>query len=276
MPPEPNIAPEIAFLIDFNLHRVPAALGLPIPTAAGAAMVGVSEAEFNAYAATVAAEVENAARDLLTQPSVALALSKLSGKVMTVGDSITAYRRSYAELLGALFRLHKPTAELVNVAQSGYTSTHGLEITYTQFIAQQPDWAFIMFGANDCKRFGVSGKTLVSLDEYRANMTGMVTAFRQYTKARIVLLTPPPIVEATTGANPDYGAVYMMWQNSDLAACAAVVRDIAAQHGALLVDLFAAFTAAPDPALYLPDGLHPNFDGQKMMLAQVVKTLGGV
>ncbi len=52
------IAPEAAFAIDFNLHWVPAALGLEVQPASAAQMIGVTEQQFVAYAGQVQAEVE--------------------------------------------------------------------------------------------------------------------------------------------------------------------------------------------------------------------------
>ena len=53
---------------------------------------------------------------------------------MMVGDSITTYRYGYARLFATLLTLVRPddTIQILNVAQSGFTSIHGLELTYTQ------------------------------------------------------------------------------------------------------------------------------------------------
>jgi lysophospholipase L1-like esterase len=39
------------------------------------------------------------------------------------------------------------------------------------------------------------------------------------------------------------------------------------------VDTFAAFGQRPDPTLYLPDGLHPNFAGEQLILREVLRAL---
>ncbi len=69
---------------------------------------------------------------------------------MSIGDSITTYRQSYARLLESMI------ASLPGKVQRGAIGLrqHGLENVFTQFLAHQPDWVSIMFGANDCKRFG--------------------------------------------------------------------------------------------------------------------------
>jgi lysophospholipase L1-like esterase len=281
MSTEVELGPEITFLIDFNLHWVPAALGLDVPPAAAAAMFNITEAEFLAYASQVEAEVNRIAASFLTQPDLAQIIDGWSiptgGKVMAIGDSITTYRYSYARLLAAMLAQHRPAdkIQVVNVAQSGYTSTHGLENTYTQFLAQQPDWVFIMFGVNDCKKFGSPpAKTLVSIEEYRANLAGMVKGFVRHTSARPVLLTPAPVVEDLVNENPDFAAMRMIWDNADIGTCAAAIHDLARQHQLPVVDLFDAFGSSPQPALYLADGLHPNALGQQLILKQVLQEVG--
>ncbi len=274
------LPPETTFLIDFNLHWVPAALGLNVPPEAAAAMLGITPAAFLDYVSQAEAEVKRTAEELLAQPALQTALDRWSirpgGVVLAVGDSITTYRYSYARLLEAMTSLRRPEADIrfVNVAQSGYTSTHGLENVYTQFLAHQPDAVLIKFGVNDCKQFGgPQAKTLVSPDEYRANLAGMVEAFLQHTPARPILLTPTPVVESITNHLPEFAAMRMTWSNAHLQACAEVVKNLAGRHGLPLVDLMSAFTLQPDPALYLPDGLHPNPAGQRLILEQLLHSL---
>ena len=194
---------------------------------------------------------------------------------MAVGDSITTYRYSYARLLAALLALHRPDdgIQFVNVAQSGYTSTHGLENSYTQFLALQPDWVFIKFGVNDCKRFGgEQAKTLVSLEEYRANMTAMVQAFLEHSRARPVLLTPAPVIEDVVNNNPDFQAMRMTWSNADIQARADFLQNLAAQYDLPFVDLTKIFGYDPDATLYVADGLHPGPAGQQLILEAVLQT----
>jgi lysophospholipase L1-like esterase len=51
------------------------------------------------------------------------------------------------------------------------------------------------------------------------------------------------------------------------------MRAIAREFDCPCVDLVSAFGMTPDPALYLPDGLHPNFEGQQLILREVLSTL---
>jgi acyl-CoA thioesterase-1 len=277
-----QLPPETTFLIDFNLHWVPAALGLEVSPAAAAAMMEITEAEFMAYATAAEAEVKRTAAGLLDKAELRQAVDQLAipagGTVMAVGDSITTYRYSYARLLAAMVAIRRPDDDIrfLNVAQSGYTSTHGLENTFTQFLDHQPDWVFIKFGVNDCKLFGgPEAKTLVSLEEYRANMAGIVKAFLNHTPARPVLMTPAPVVEDVVNNNPDFQAMRMTWSNGDIQARADALRELADQQKLPFVDLMVLFGPTPDPALYVADGLHPGPAGQVLILEAVLRTLSG-
>lgn len=273
------MAPETAFQIDFNIAQVPAALGLPIPPRAAASMLGITEQEFLAYCDSVALEVRETARRLLDDAEIAHTIAQWKiargANILALGDSITTYRYGYIELLRALLALARPDDQIsvLNVAQSGYTSTHAREVTFTQFLAFKPDWLFVMYGVNDCKQFGgTNARTLVSLREYAENMRAVAQAFREQ-NARVVLLTPTPVVEATTNTLPEFAAMQMTWDNRNLAACADVVRAIGRDFSAPCVDLFNAFGMNPDPKLFLPDGLHPNFAGQQLILREVLRAL---
>jgi len=277
-----ELTDETRFLIDFNLHQVPAALGLDIPPLAAASMTGIGESEFNDYVASVQTEVRHVAASLLDEPGFADAIRALSvpanGTMMAVGDSITTYRYGYARVLEAMVALARPEdgIRFLNVAQSGYQSAHGLENVYSQFLAQDPDWVCIMFGVNDCKLFGDRPtRTLISAEEYRSNMTAIVEAFLSHTKARPVLMSPTPVVEDVAGANADFAAMRMTWRNSDIRARAAVVQDIAHQYGLVFVDLYHAFGDRPDPGLYLEDGLHPGRPGHRLIIGALLGVKAG-
>lgn len=271
----PPLSDDAQFLVNFNVQDVAISAGLDISVEAGADILGLAVADMAAYIAEVDEAVASTAIDLLkTDASIQAMVRELSQykRVLTIGDSITTYRYSYARLLKHLL----PNSDVINQGYSGYTSNHGLELTHTRFVQLQPDVVFIKYGVNDCKRFGgADGRTLVSLDEYRGNLTGIIQAFQRYTSARVVLLTPTPVIEPITDANPVYQDMYMTWTNDDLGAFANAVRELSAAHNTGYVDLFTLFGTEPDPSMYVEDGLHPNFAGQQAMLRAIAAALGG-
>ncbi len=280
-----EISAESAFQIDFNFQQVPSALGVNVPSEAAAAMLNISVEQFDGYTEQAFAECTRVAQELVEKSGTKSAIRKLkkAGKgefstIMTVGDSITTYRYGYAEILRALVGLVEPdkTASFFNHGRSGYTSTHGLEHTFTLYLAQQPDWVFLKYGANDTKRFGGdSSKLLVSIEEYTANFALMVEAYVKI-GAQVVLITPTPVVESIVNTNLEYQAMQMTWDNADIQACANALKKIAKKHSVPLVDMVSLFTTKPHPGLYCPDGLHPGPAGHLQIIQEVLKAINSV
>lgn len=283
MPDNSPLADDIAYQIDFNFHQVPSALAVEIPDEAAALMLKLSAEQFKRYADFANVEVHKVAADLAQQPDCAAAIRRIKNThtnpvsaVLTVGDSITTYRYGYAELLGAMLAQVDPQTgfTFMNVGRSGYTSTHGLEHTFTQYLQTNPDWVVIKYGVNDTKCFGgTDAKTLVSLDEYRANLDAIVGGFCQHTRAHVLLMTPTPVLENVVNNNPEFIAYHMTWRNADIEKFGSVAQEIAGKHGVGFVDLFSIFTATPDPALLLSDGLHPSLAGQQRMLEVLLRAV---
>lgn len=277
-----DISAESAFQIDFNFQQVPSALGVNIPPEAAAAMLNITVEQFNDYSEQAFAECTRVAQELLEKPGTRMAIHKLKkprkdafNTIMTVGDSITTYRYGYAEILRALVGLvdQEQHAVFFNHGRSGYTSTHGLEHTFTLYLAQRPDWVFLKYGANDTKRFGSdSSKLLVSLEEYTGNFALMVEAYVRI-GARVVLITPTPVVESIVNTSLEYQAMQMTWDNTDIQACSKALKKIAKKHSIPLVDMVELFTTKPDPGLYCPDGLHPGPAGHQIIIEQVIKAV---
>jgi lysophospholipase L1-like esterase len=277
-----EISPENAFVIDFNFQQVISAMGIDVSPEAAALLLNIPLEVFSAYTEQAFADCTRVAHALLDKPGTAEAIRKLKtprrgavSTVMTVGDSITTYRYGYAEIIRALLGLVEPqqAVNFFNHGRSGYTSTHGLEHTFTIYLAQKPDWVFLKYGANDTKFFGgKGGKLLVSLDEYMANFSLMVDAYIK-SGARLVLMTPTPVVEQIVNGNPEFEAMQMTWANTDIQACGEALKGIANKHGVPLIDLVALFGMQPDPALYCPDGLHPGPAGHRIIIEQVLKAI---
>jgi lysophospholipase L1-like esterase len=91
--------------------------------------------------------------------------------------------------------------------------------------------------------------------------------------ARWLWVTPPTAIEEQIEADWFLGPFEMRWRNRDLAAAAQAMAEVAAQGGEPIVDLQTLFGLPPDPALLLPDGLHPSLAGQIEITRAVVETL---
>ncbi len=282
MTDQSQLTAENQYQLDFNFQQVPSALAVDISAEAAAAMLKISTAQFIGYTEAAYADCKRVAQELLALPTTASAIKKLAtprsgavGTILAVGDSITTYRYGYAEILRALLELEAVEQPVLffNHGRSGYTSTHGLEQVYTQYMVQKPDWVFLKYGVNDTKRFGgAAGKLLVSIQEYTANMARIVSAFKS-SGARLILLTPTPVVESIVNNTPDFQAMTMTWDNRDIQACGEALKAIGTAEGVPVIDLMSIFTLNPDPALLLPDGLHPGPSGHRIIIEKLLKTI---
>jgi lysophospholipase L1-like esterase len=266
------------FLIDFRLDQMPALMGLNIPDDVAAEMLGIPSDEFNSEVQKVVSEMQGAAQQLLAEPDVAYALASWelapATSLLFVGDSITALRKSYAEIFNVMLQRARSDVHLTvnNLAQSGFTSAAALQDTYTAYLIKNPDWVFILLGTNDAQHVeGIGGRTLVSLNEYRDNLRAIVNAFQQHTRARIIQITPPPLIEKT--ANATYGGLKIAYSNATVSQYADTARALARELSIPCVDLFEVFGANADLSKFGPDGLHPNLAGQMEIVRALSKTV---
>lgn len=271
-----DLPPGVRTAIEFKTYEVPAELGIAMPAQAASCVLNIEMAQYNAHLAQLESALEADAARLAAEPDVAAAVRRLAvpagGLVLVMGDSVSAYRRSYAELLRVLLDACCPDEHirLVNRAQSGYTSTHARRAAYRQYVLEQPDLVFVLLGGNDCERFA-GGGPLLSFGEYRDNMEAIVNAFAARTRARVVLLSPVPVVEKLWRQVPDHRRLAVSWDNADLQVYADALRSLAFQYGLPFVDLMEAFGEEPDAGLYFVDGLHPGPRGEELILRRVLE-----
>ena len=192
---------------------------------------------------------------------------ELSAGPMTwvvTGDSITQAvlnthgSRGWVEHVHERIRwqLDRLTDIVINTGVSGWASTDVLA-AYDHLIGRfSPDVLSISLGTNDAHH-GPG-----SLAKFRDSMREIIAKAEG---APIVLHTPVPVSLAGRPARPD------------LPAFCQVVREIAAETGALLVDHEAYWLARfgnADPIAWLDDPLHPNAVGHLHMANHTLRTIG--
>jgi lysophospholipase L1-like esterase len=230
-----------------------------------AALYGVSEQRYGSAVDTFDAAVDAAARRLAAElPTELDALPFADGEVVVAaGDSITDDLQSWARILRrALGRA------LVESGVSGDTSVH-LISRLKEIVGLCPDWLLVLIGTNDARRHGPARHPLVSDDQFRQNIEALRRYVQARTSARLVWITPPPVVEERIEASSDLAADEVVWRNAEVAAKADILR---AQPDPV-VDLGPVFGGEGLPALLMPDGLHPNVEGQLAIARAVVRAL---
>lgn len=224
---------------------------------------------------TFAEDARRAATDLLADDGFAAAVDALPfapGEVVVgLGDSITAERRSWLEILRHALELRRPDDHLqvVNAGVSGDTTTQ-MVARFAEVVALKPQWIVAKMGTNDARRHGrASTKPLVSLEETARNLELIRHYAATETGARWVWLTPATVIEAQIEEDWFLSSAGLSWRAEELSAVAEQVLN----QPDPVVDLRDVLGRPAQKELLLSDGLHPSLEGQKAILRRVVRAL---
>ncbi|MBZ2198243.1 SGNH/GDSL hydrolase family protein [Occultella gossypii] len=211
-----------------------------------------------------------AVESLGARPDVRAALAALplqpGQTIVALGESSTADRLSWFELLAGLLSAERPDLDLNlrNLSVSGATTTQTLT-AIGQVARTGADWILCMLGGNDARRFDTAaGPRLVSEPETERNLRLIRRRAGGGRDLRWVWLTPTPVDEAKIAAYPYFAG--MTWTNRDVSALAATL----ASTGDLVVDSGPS-VGVDEP--YLEDGLHTTLAAQANLAAHVLVAL---
>ncbi|MFF1633258.1 SGNH/GDSL hydrolase family protein [Leifsonia sp. NPDC058248] len=190
--------------------------------------------------------------------------------IVATGESTTADRSSWFELIAALFAAERPDLELTfeNLAVAGSTTTQALA-SVPSLRRASGDWVFCMLGGNDSQRFGgADGTRLVSTAETVRNLRALRDLV-QAEGANWVWLTPTPVDEVLIAQFRFFRFAGITWTNAD-------ARGIAAELPKLGGPIIDTFAAEPVAEPFLDDGLHPSLSAQEALAAQVLTSLSSI
>ncbi len=205
-------------------------------------------------------------------------------KLVLIGDSITdcerarpvgeglfgAVGKSYVGLLeGFLGAIHPAYAiRVVNMGTSGHTVLDLKARWQTDVLDLKPDWVSLMIGVNDVwRQFDLPRQTEihVSPEVYEKTLNELARKTRPKVKG-LIMLAPfyiePNRADAMRARMDQYGAI---------------VRKIAARHGALFIDTQAAFDEVLQhmhPNAIAWDRVHPNIIGHSIIARAFLKAIG--
>lgn len=176
--------------------------------------------------------------------------------VLAFGDSLTAGYGlppglGFAPQLEQMLRRNGVRAFVTNAGVSGNTAAQGrARLKWTlDGLKAKPDLAIVALGANDMLR-GLPPR------QTRADLDAILTELRR---------RQIPVLIAGMLAAPNLGSRYGTDYNR-------IFPDLAREHGAALYPFFLAGVAG-NPALALPDRIHPNFQGIKKMVGGITPTV---
>ncbi len=174
--------------------------------------------------------------------------------VLVFGDSLSAAynlptEKGWVKLLEQKFQQQKWPVSLINGSISGETSSGGLVRFPAQLEQAKPDVVILELGAND----GLRGFDLATT---RRNLTEMIQMSHDI-GAKVLL--------AGIHIPPNYGRTYTRKFDQ-------IYQDLAAKDKVELIP-FILEGVATVPGMMLDDGLHPNENGQKVMVETVYRYL---
>lgn len=237
-----------------------------------AQMFGCSPVEITAAVRSLEHAAERGARDLLADAEFRAAIDALpftdGDVVVAVGDSLTADRLSWYELLTASMRLTGRTdVQTVNLAVSGNTTADVLE-RWDLVAAARPTHILLMLGTNDVRSHGRARHRMATSGETARNFAAISGLVTDELKAELTLITPPP-AEPIRAAE-FFDDLLLGWLSSDVDEVADVVRQV----GRPYVDLHAALRPrVPSEPLWEEDGIHLNPVGQAVAATVIASGL---
>jgi len=187
---------------------------------------------------------------LATLLSTMPATHAASVRLLVLGDSLSAgyglpHQDGFEAQLQQALRAHGHDVRIIDGAVSGDTSAGG-RARLDWVLADGADAAIVELGANDGLR-GVDPKTTA------ANLAAILDTLAA--KRIPVLLTG---MEAPPNLGPDYARDFR------------AVFHALGQRAGLLFDPFFLQDVAEVPALTQPDGLHPNAEGVRRVVARLL------
>jgi acyl-CoA thioesterase-1 len=175
--------------------------------------------------------------------------------ILVLGDSLSGGfslkpSEAYPALLANKLRAAGLNFQVTNASQTGGTTDAGLE-RLPGHLKRKIDIFILELGINDAFRG-------VPVDQIQNNLQQIVDKV----KAR----NPNVQVVIAGMQQPNYAT------DDYVAAFGKIFAELATRNGALLVPYLLEGVAG-DPSLNLPDGIHPNAAGQKVLAANVWRVL---
>ena len=175
--------------------------------------------------------------------------------ILVLGDSLSdgfllPRSQAYPALLAERLRREGMNFEVVNASQSGGTSLGGVS-RITPHLKRRIEILVVQLGINDAFR-------AVPVSGIRANLQSIIDKTKQrWPECEIVIVGMQLPIETQDGYVRAFGEMY---------------RDLAEKNNAALVPYLLAGVGG-DPSLNLPDRIHPNAAGQKVLADNVWRAL---
>jgi len=190
--------------------------------------------------------------------------------IVFLGDSITqagAQPEGYVSLFQLFCDVNGYEVQVINAGISGHKSSDMLARLQKDVLDHKPTWVSISCGVNDVWHQFLPNHTGVPLEEYQKNMTEIVDRCLQ-AGAKVLLLTATPIFEKLDSP-----------ENQLLRGYNEFLRRLAQEKKLVLCDLYQTMAEwyqqkRNEENLLTTDGVHLNPRGNRIMAAEIIRTLG--
>jgi lysophospholipase L1-like esterase len=191
--------------------------------------------------------------DVLVPATLPLLPGNRRNTYLGFGDSLTE-RSGYLVQLEAQLRGYFGTAFAVNEGFSGTRTDHGAKRIHGVLADHRPAYTLILYGTNDWNetycRVRFPCHTIDSLRRMVQEARGAGSL--------PFLATLPPV-------NTRIGIALAPARNDWIAHMNELIRGLAREEQAVLVDVHQAFLAQPDPSALFEDYVHPNAFGRDVI-----------
>jgi acyl-CoA thioesterase-1 len=204
--------------------------------------------------------------------------------IVAFGDSITNAVGHFGVTERTCFRgrvqrtlqeeMRRPV-RVVNAGVNGDITPLALERFDSDVASHSPDLVTVMFGVNDAGFYrpqtdSFANTPRVDIEEFTACMRRIVERIKAL-PASAALLTPLPMNHHYWGV--DHPQYVVKGLNFLVEQYAQRVRDGAAEFSTLLVDTYGHFSSHPETVDLVPDGIHPNPEGHRVIAEMLMPML---
>ncbi|WP_327140332.1 SGNH/GDSL hydrolase family protein [Nocardia sp. NBC_01327] len=239
-----------------------------------AGLFGLDLLQYRDLRAGFADQARRAAEALLEDAQFAAQVDRLPFElgqhVLALGESSTADRLSWFEILRELLAVRRPgdAVKLTNAAVTGCSTTQALTMLPALGF-QRPDWVLCQLGANDAQRLGSARTRLVSAAETARNLLLLRDRALELTSAQWVWLTPTAVDEGRAAAFPHFQRAGISWATADMADTARIMY----AQPEPAADALSVTMPSSGVGLHLDDGVHLTLAGQQAVTVEVVRKL---
>lgn len=139
-------------------------------------------------------------------------------------------------------------------------------------LAALPTAVVILLGSNDCSLPEVFPQQHVPVEEFERNIAAMVQHVRAAGAAHVLLVTPPPLCEATWTRHCQSAGMALNRTNRNTRRYAQAMQRVAAAEAVPLVDLWGGELEAR-PGDFLEDGLHLGARGNDVLFRGIMDAI---